>query len=133
MSEFPQFGGINPLVRIYTFRVYVHQGSTGMFVMVCELLFLLYLVFLTYRSVRRLYSMGWRRYFSNGWLVLDTLMIVGSIAAIAMYFLRSHLTDRMLRNFRSDPKSYVNFSVSKAQTMNYQISKVGLHSMSTSC
>lgn len=51
LVECPESGGVLPYVRIQTFRVYVHEGPFGFYILGCEIIFLLFLVYMIYKQV----------------------------------------------------------------------------------
>ncbi|KAK3090920.1 hypothetical protein FSP39_015723 [Pinctada imbricata] len=108
ITEFPETGGIIKMYSMYPLRIYQHLGATGVYVILCEVCFILYLVALIARVTYGLYQHR-IEYFKSTWRTVDFLGVIGGIIGIAMYFGRLLLANETMSNFRDDPKTFVNF------------------------
>lgn len=108
MVEFPETGGAFPCYLIYPIKVYQHLGPMGLYTLVCEVLFVFYLVILTVIHIVNMVQQK-KSYFKKVWQVYDLLFIILSYVAIALYIVRTVMTDLSLKRFHEDKKAFVNF------------------------
>ncbi|XP_033737965.1 polycystic kidney disease protein 1-like 2 [Pecten maximus] len=108
MAEFPETGGVTTMSTIYPMRIYQHHGNTGVYIIFCEVMFLVFLLGMILKVV---YGMVKTKgnYFANAWNVVDFFCIVGGCIGVAMYFGRFILSNETLGKFKDDPKNFVNF------------------------
>ncbi|XP_021356998.1 polycystic kidney disease protein 1-like 2 [Mizuhopecten yessoensis] len=108
MAEFPETGGVTTMYTIYPLRIYQHHGNTGVYMIFCEVMFL---VFLLGMILKIIYSMVKTKgnFFANAWNVVDFVCVVGGCIGVAMYFGRLILANETMGNFTEDPKNFVNF------------------------
>ena len=112
LLEYGETSGMLPYVRIQTFRVYLHSGNTGIFIYLCEAVFIFFLLYLIIRQFWGIYKKkGVLGHYSNGWNILDTIIIVCGVVCIIFYFGRWSLANKLLRNFRKDTTKFVNFQM----------------------
>ncbi len=111
LLEYMETGGVLPFPKIHTFRVNLHDGITGIWVLICEGLFLLFILYLILKHMYLIYKHGLKDHFAVGWNLLDLFIIVASGVAIGMYVGRWQLSTQLLRNFRKDPTLFVNFQM----------------------
>jgi hypothetical protein len=107
-AEFPEVGGVMTMSSIYPFRIYHHIGTTGYYVIFCEVCFVLFLLAQMIRVIYHFYKLR-LQFFRSTWLVLELVGIFLSLVAIAMYAGRMLLANETLSKFLKDPKAFVNF------------------------
>ena len=108
MVEFPETGGTFPYHLIYPVKVYQHLGPAGLYTLVCEVFFAIYLLILTVMLVVGIVQQK-KQYFSNPWNGYDLVFVILSYIAVIMYIIRSIMTNRALSVFQADKKAFVNF------------------------
>lgn len=78
-------------VQIFTFRLFSYLGSLGIFVVLCELIALvcvLYFVGLELKQIKR----DGRRHFTSFWNCLQFLTLLTSLTCVIMYLLKHAMT-----------------------------------------
>ncbi len=111
LLEYLETGGVFPFPKIHTFRVYLHEGIAGLWVLICEGLFILFVLYLILKHIYLIYKHGLKNHFTVGWNVLDLFIIVASGVTIAMYVGRWQLSKQLLTKFHKDPTLFVNFQM----------------------
>ena len=108
MVEFPETGGAFPFHILLPLRVYQHNGSTGVYTLACEVIFVIFLLILTIQMIINMVQQK-RQFFRKPWQVLDMVIIIIGYAAIAMYAVRFAVTSSTIAKFTEDKKQFVNF------------------------
>lgn len=108
LAELPATGGIIPFVEIQTIRLFRDQYSSGMLVIVCEIIFISFIAYYIYRELNKLRRLS-LRYFSGVWNLIEFTIISLAVAAGSIYFFRLQVTKRALAQCRSQTHSFVNF------------------------
>ena len=108
LAEFPETGGIITLYSIYPFRVYHHLGTTGIYTLFCEIMFILFLVALIIKVIYELVKTR-KAFFKNVWNVMDLTCIILSFVGIAMYAGRYIMAAQTMAKFKEDSKQFINF------------------------
>ncbi|VDI23340.1 Hypothetical predicted protein, partial [Mytilus galloprovincialis] len=108
LAEFPETGGIVTSYSIYPFRIYFHLGTNGIYTLICEVIFLIFLVALIIKVVYGLVKQK-KLFFKSVWNVLDCCCISLSFVCIAMYAGRHLLASKTMDRFKEDPKQFINF------------------------
>ncbi|XP_045163850.2 polycystin-2-like [Mercenaria mercenaria] len=104
--EFPQTGGAFTSFSTYPVRAYPHQGTSGAWIVVCEVLFVIYLVGLFGKICLRIYRQRWD-YFVQFWRVYDLGILL--VAAIVLFTIRLEFSFETIQKFKQDKKLFVNF------------------------
>lgn len=109
LVEFPDTGGTNQYNFVHIFRTYQHHGSMGIFIFICEILFL---VCISICFVKMLKSLCKRqlKVFEDRWQILNWTCLVLTITAIAMFTTRWIFTKMTIDNFTKNKYKFVNFS-----------------------
>ncbi|RWS31890.1 polycystic kidney disease protein 1-like protein 2-like protein [Leptotrombidium deliense] len=98
VGEFQPGGGVLPNYRIEIVRLINHHQGFGLFVIICELSFVAFIVYFTIREFR-----NWRRerhsYFGSYWNWAEIFVILASYSAVVLYFYRLILTYKILKIF----------------------------------
>lgn len=108
MVEFPETGGAFPFYIVYPMKVYQHLGPAGVYTLTCEVLFVVYLLITTVMTIVNILQQR-GEYFKQPWQVFDLVFTVLSYVAIAMYIVRTLMTNRSLSLFQQDQKAFINF------------------------
>ncbi|XP_069123705.1 polycystin-2-like [Argopecten irradians] len=109
LVEFPDTGGTNQFTFIQIFRAYQHHGSLGMFIFLCEIVFLISIFVCCVKMTRSLIKRK-LEVFDDRWQILNWACIVLTVIAIAMYCARWIFTSLTLDAFQKNNYKFVNFS-----------------------
>ena len=96
--EFQPGGGTIPNYRIDVIRLMRYHQGFGLFVILCELFYLSFIVYFTVREFRLLHEQG-SMYFKSYWNWAEMVVIVLSYFALALYIYRLILTNQILSVF----------------------------------
>ena len=108
LMEFPATGGALPFANVYTFRLYMHVGSVGAFVMFCEVVFLILLIYYTVCEILD-FKKKRLEYFRNFTHVLQMIIIILSVCTIAMYVYRLNMTSTVIAELKANAERFANF------------------------
>ncbi|VDP37063.1 unnamed protein product [Schistosoma curassoni] len=106
--EMPESGGLFGSTIVQPVRLFRYQTVTDYFVLVCEIV---YLVFLAYYIIEEIleFSVKRWRYFINIWNLMDITMIVASIICAAFLIYSTIIVSNNMSSLISDVSSYPNF------------------------
>lgn len=107
--DFPETGGAFTSYSIYPLRVYTHQGTMGTLTLICEVIFVIYIIVLFVKLSIRFYQQRCG-YFLMFWKVYELVILIACIAAVVLFAIRLGLTYSTIKAFKSDMKLFVNFS-----------------------
>lgn len=96
--EFPPGGGVIPYHRIDAIRLMRYHQGFGLFVMICELTYVIYAIYFTVREVK-LIRRDRREYFESYWSYAELTVLGLSYGAIVVYVYRMIVTSRILKIF----------------------------------
>ncbi|XP_047471507.1 polycystic kidney disease protein 1-like 2 [Penaeus chinensis] len=88
MAEFTPGGGVTPAYRFEGIRL-INTSNFGLFVRICEIGFIFYVLYYTYREIRNMQREGWA-YFQSYWSYADLAIICCSYSMIVIYLLRTY-------------------------------------------
>lgn len=106
--EVSSSGSFNPESNFLSIRLYNYVGNFRIFVVICQLIFLVFLCFYTFTSIKSI-AQDKRKFFVRVWSVYDFIIVIISWAAVAVYFVAVSYRQRVLHEFREDPTKYVSF------------------------
>ncbi|XP_045163703.2 polycystic kidney disease protein 1-like 2 [Mercenaria mercenaria] len=109
LVEFPQTGGAFTSFSIYPIRVYTHQGASGTLTLICEIVFVIYLIVLLIKICIRIYQQRCG-YFKQFWQVYEIVMLIAGVSSIVIYAFRLLLTVVTINKFKTDRRQFVDFS-----------------------
>ncbi|XP_053378970.1 uncharacterized protein LOC123526495 isoform X2 [Mercenaria mercenaria] len=107
--EFLQTGGAFTSYSTYPVRVYTHLGSIGTFTLVCEIIFIIYVITLCVKICIRIYKQCFG-FFKSFWQVYELVMFTLGLVIIIFYSIRLGLAFETIHNFKKDKKLFVNFA-----------------------
>lgn len=108
MTEFPQTGGVLTTAHVYPLRVYQHVGSFGVFIFLCEIVFMICaLAFFVYFIVQIVKHK--KAFFRDTWRLFDLVIIVLTVVGIAMYLTRMLFTSWTITKYTEQKQTFVNF------------------------
>lgn len=109
VAEFPATGAIIPYASILTARLYDFTSNIMFLVLACESIFVLFILFFTYREVKHIYKTGIQAYLKEFWNCVELGIIVFTFAAIALYIYRALTVRNVLDLVRQDPFHFKSF------------------------
>ena len=107
--EFPETGGALTFYSISPLRLYSHVGPSGTFTIICEVLFVVYVVILLVKLCIRFYQLRCK-FFHEFWLVYELLMFAVAVVCIAMYAMKLGLVYLTIEKYKENVKQFVNFA-----------------------
>ncbi|KAL3877870.1 hypothetical protein ACJMK2_035514 [Sinanodonta woodiana] len=108
MLEFTETGGVIPSYTILPLRIYQHMGSNGIYILACEVFYLVYFVSVGILLIYRFHTQR-MEFFKSNWQIIDLVSFIIGAVAISMYFIRLVMTNLTIAKFKEDPKRFVNF------------------------
>lgn len=106
--EKPATGGVVLYHYVITFKLYRYTSSYTVFVILSEILFLLYTLLFALREGRLIVRNGWQ-YFKSFWDLVEFSNLVLSCAAVVLYVYRDFFTRQTLREIpHKVPQRYIN-------------------------
>ena len=106
--EFPPGGGVVHYQWVTTFRLYRYTDQFAFFQIVCEVMFILFMLLFTIREARVMYKEKFQ-YFKEFWNLVEFSNIILSILAVTFYFYRDALADRLLGRLpEKEPNVFIN-------------------------
>lgn len=107
IGELQPGGGVIPNYRIDVVRLIRYHQGFGLFVILCELTYVAFIVYFTVREYKRWRTEG-REYFKSYWNWAEMIVIFFSYAGMVLYVYRMILTNRILKIFdRTKGNGYV--------------------------
>ncbi len=117
--EISSTGDFNPGANLLSIRLYNYVGNFQIFVLICQLLFLGFLCVYTYNSTKGIFREKWR-FFSKAWNFYESVLVIVSWLAVAIYFVAIVFRRRILQEFREDPTKFTSFRHSAAWQMSLE-------------
>ena len=106
--EKPATGGVVLYNTVLTFKLYRYTSSYTVFVILSEILFLLYTLLFIIREGRLIARKGWQ-YFKSFWDLIEFSNLVLSCTAVALYVYRDFYSRKTLREIPLKvPQRYIN-------------------------
>ena len=96
--EFQPGGGVIPNYRIDVVRLMRYHQGFGLFIILCELTYIGFIVFFTVREFKNWRNQG-KSYFKSYWNWAEVIIISLSYAAMGLYIYRIILTNHILHIF----------------------------------
>lgn len=109
VAEFPATGSVIPHASVQTIRLYNYTDSLMFFVVTIDILFVLFILFFTYREVKNIYKSGIKAYVKEFWNCVECGIIAFTYAAIAMYIHRELTYRNVLDQVRQTPFLFKSF------------------------
>ncbi|XP_078585987.1 polycystin-1-like protein 2 isoform X1 [Branchiostoma floridae x Branchiostoma japonicum] len=107
--ELPVSGGVFPRADIQTVRLYNYTSQYTLYIMACEILYVIMLLFYLYREVKELRQKKCK-YFGEFWNWVELAVAWLSVCAVCLFAWRMVITDRITAYRRSNPGRFVNYS-----------------------
>ncbi|XP_060581115.1 polycystin-2-like [Ruditapes philippinarum] len=109
LIEFPETGGAFTSFSVYPLRVYTHLGAIGTLTIICEIIFVIYLIVLLVKICVRIYQQRCG-YFNLFWQNFEITMFITGTASIVIYVFRLLMTHSTIDKFKADKRLFVDFS-----------------------
>ena len=108
--EFAETGGCIHFSSILTFKLYRYTTGYAIFVIACEVLFLICLLILTYREIKEAKALGFSAYIRQFWNIVEVIAVGLAIISIGFYFYRIKLANDLLKKLPAKrPDRFINF------------------------
>jgi len=108
VAEFPEVGGFIPYLDIQVFRLYLHTGANGVFVMFLEITFVLVTVIATINMVYQMCT-DIKAFVKSSWNYLDACALITSYVTIGMFIFKIGVIHKTIGMFHADKNAYVGF------------------------
>ena len=106
-AEFQAGGGIIPNHRIDVIRLMRYHQGFGLFVILCELTYVGFIIYFTVREIKSFRESG-RDYFKSYWNWAEMLVVIFSYIGMVLYVYRVIITNRILKIFdRTKGNGYI--------------------------
>ncbi|XP_048575324.1 polycystic kidney disease protein 1-like 2 [Nematostella vectensis] len=109
-AEFPATGGVVPFVSIQTARLYNFTKDIMYFVLTLEGVFVLFILFFSYKELKLLVKQGWN-HFKEFWNVVEFVINVSALIAIALYIYRMLTIKDVVTKSRNAPFQFMSFQL----------------------
>ncbi|KAG0419460.1 hypothetical protein HPB47_004076 [Ixodes persulcatus] len=111
IAEFHPGGGLVPNVRIDAIRLMRYHQGFGLFVLICELVFVGFVIYFTVHEMKTFLNLR-MDYFRSYWNLAELVALGLSYAAMFFYISRMVVTNKILKIFsRSHGNGYVKLQV----------------------
>ncbi|OWF56216.1 Polycystic kidney disease and receptor for egg jelly-related protein [Mizuhopecten yessoensis] len=108
--ELSNIGNIMPYYQFFSSKLNHYDSDLGIFVAVCESLFLVYLIGFTYFEVKKFTKLRKTEYFSDTWNYMEVMIIVLGYCTLGLFFQRLVLVDSVLSEYRKNgPNKFTSF------------------------
>lgn len=108
--EYPATGGCIPYNKFRTLKLLRYVTTMDFFVMACEGLFVLFLLYYSIEEMIEIYKHK-MEYFKDFWNVFDIIVILMGIVCIVFNVYRTMEVDSLLKGLLSNDDQYANFDV----------------------
>ncbi|XP_013390791.1 polycystic kidney disease protein 1-like 2 [Lingula anatina] len=110
LFEFHPTGAIFPFYQIFTCKFYQYGNGLEIFVAVCEVMFILFILTSTYREFSKFRNTGSKEYFSDPWSYIEVAIVCLGYSAIGLFFQRLVIVNFTIANFHEHGREeFVNF------------------------
>lgn len=109
LLEFTAAGGVLPFIQLLSTRIDRYVGHFLIFVLVCEVSFVLFTLLFTYREFKRFLKTELKNYMTQFWTWIELILIGLSWTAIVLYGIRFGLDKYTKKTFRENPRQFVDF------------------------
>ena len=109
VAEFSAIGAVLPYMSVQTARLYDFTDSYMFFVLGIDVLFVLFILFFTYREIKSIYKSGIQAYVKEFWNCVEFGIVAFTFAAIALYVYRALTIRNVLDLVRYDPFHFKSF------------------------
>ena len=106
--EFTSYGGAFPRFDLYSFRLYRYYTPLQFMYLVCEVIFVVFVVQLISRVGHQIYRDRWS-YFMSFWNYSDLLLILLSLVIISLYVVRWGQLQNAIEAIRENPNTFYGF------------------------
>ncbi|XP_055958185.1 polycystic kidney disease protein 1-like 2 [Patella vulgata] len=108
LTEFPETGGVVTYKNIFPFRSSQHVGTLGKFILICELVAMLYIVVSAVIIGIKFAKQKWL-FFTKFWNLAEFFTVGVAVVAIVFYILRDQYANQALAAFNENNREFVNF------------------------
>lgn len=108
VTEFPATGGAIPSWQIRTVKLIRYVSGWDYFVIACEIIFCVFIVYYIVEEALEL-KIHRMQYFTSIWNILDVVVILLSLTAIAFHIFRTIEVNQLMGKLLKQPNTYADF------------------------
>jgi polycystin 2 len=108
LFEYPATGGCIPSFTFRTLKLIRYVTGFDHFVMACEGLFFLFLIYYTIEEIIEIKKHK-LQYFKSFWNILDVVVLLLGYIAVLFHLYRTVVVGNLLEGLLDNPKQYANF------------------------
>ena len=109
VSEFPATGGLIAYVSLQTAKLYDYTKNYMFFVLSCEVVFLLFIVFFFFRECKHMYKSGPSAYFREFWNWIEFGIVTFTFVAVCLYVYRALTIKDVVARVAEKPFKFKSF------------------------
>ena len=109
LLEFTAAGGVVPFIQLLSTRIDRYVGHFLIFVLACEVSFVLFTLLFTYREFKRFLKTELKDYMTEFWTWIELTLLGLSWSSIVLYAIRFALDKFTKNTFRENPNQFVDF------------------------
>ncbi|XP_032242532.2 polycystin-1 isoform X2 [Nematostella vectensis] len=102
-------GGTSPFSELLVTRIDRYAGNFMIFVLLCEILFVLFTVYFTYKQGKEIAREGVAYHFHEYWSWVELVLSGCSWTSIVLYFVRFGINKSTVLTYHKDTSVFVNF------------------------
>ena len=118
MEVFPT-GGVFPHSEVLAYRLYRYVGDFQLFILACEVFFLIFVIYFTYREAKKIYKTK-GRYFTEVWNLMDLAVMILCWIALSFYFICLGLRKWTLHLYRQNLTKFISFQYLSAWQLMFE-------------
>ncbi|XP_066983276.1 polycystin-1-like protein 2 [Macrobrachium rosenbergii] len=99
-------GALHPFVKINPIKLLRYSEGFGLFVMICEGLFIVFIVYYTYRELKEMCKAK-IKYWKDSWNYLEVIVIILGWSAVVFYGIRTALGVYLMNRFKTNKTGYI--------------------------
>ena len=109
LVEITAAGGVVPFIQLLSTRIDRYVGHFLIFVLICEVSFVLFTLLFTYREFKRFLKTELKDYMTEFWTWIELTLLGLSWSSIVLYAIRFGLDKYTKKTFRENPGQFVDF------------------------
>lgn len=119
LLERPPTGGLLPRVEVLAYRLYRYVGDFQLFIVACEVLFLVFVLYFTYREAKKVHKMR-LAYIMESSNLLELATLILSWISIGYYFVWLGLRKWTLKLYHDNPTKFISFQYLSAWQLMFE-------------
>ena len=119
LLERPPTGGLLPRVEVLAYRLYRYVGDFQLFILACEVLFLVFVLYFTYREAKKVHKVR-RAYITESSNLLELATLILGWISIGYYFVWLGLRKWTLKLYHDSPTKFISFQYLSALQLMFE-------------